>query len=99
MSRAPDFGRSQPSYALSLLCELYAVRAGPLWKDPDLTAFLKEAVAKAAPLLDDKSNKDCKLGEKLYVEGPFPAGHAPAGVIRAAFISGALSEGSSLGAA
>lgn len=82
--------RSQPSYALSLLSELYAVRAGPLWKDPDLTAFLKAAIAKAAPSLEDKSNEDYQAGEKLFSTGPFPAGHAPAGVIRAAFISGVL---------
>ncbi|BGP54746.1 hypothetical protein JCM8202v2_002333 [Rhodotorula sphaerocarpa] len=78
---------TRPSYALSLLSELYAVRSGPLWKDPDLTAFLRQAIAKAAPLLDDRSNEDVQAGEALFSEGPFPAGHAPNGVIRAAFIS------------
>ncbi|GAA5986748.1 hypothetical protein JCM10908_000879 [Rhodotorula pacifica] len=82
---------AQPSYALSLLAELYAVRAGPLWKDPEATALLRRAIAKAAPLLDDQSNEDVKIGEELYSKGPFPAGHAPAGVIRAAFISDAAS--------
>jgi hypothetical protein len=80
--------RNQPSYALSLLAELYAVRASPLWKDPEATALLRRAIARAAPLLEDKSNEDVKIGEELFSKGPFPAGHAPAGVIRAAFISG-----------
>lgn len=80
--------RNQPSYSLSLLAELYAVRASPLWKDPEATALLRRAIARAAPLLEDKSNEDVKIGEELFAKGPFPAGHAPAGVIRAAFISG-----------
>lgn len=87
-SELTDICSTRPSYALSLLSELYAVRSGPLWKDPDLTAFLRQAIAKAAPLLDDRSNEDVQAGEALFSEGPFPAGHAPNGVIRAAFISG-----------
>lgn len=71
---------------------MYAVRAGPLWKDPEATSLLRRAIAKAAPLLGDQSNEDVKAGEKLFAEGPFPAGHAPAGVIRAAFISGECGE-------
>lgn len=88
-SKLTDVCSTRPSYALSLLSELYAVRSGPLWKDPDLTAFLRQAIAKAAPLLDHRSNEDVQAGEALFSEGPFPAGHAPNGVIRAAFISGA----------
>ncbi|GAA5869918.1 hypothetical protein JCM3774_000528 [Rhodotorula dairenensis] len=88
----PDGAYSdRPSYALSLLAELYAVRAGPLWKDPEATSLLRRAITKAAPLLEDKVNEDVKIGEELFAKGPFPAGHAPAGVIRAAFISDAPS--------
>lgn len=77
-----------PSYALSLLSELYANRSAPLWKDPASTAWLRKAVATAATMLDDQSNEDVKVGEELFSKGPFPEGYAPAGIIRAAFISG-----------
>ncbi|BGP07100.1 Transcription factor 25 [Rhodotorula toruloides] len=76
-----------PSYALSLLSELYANRSAPLWKDPASTAWLRKAVVTAATMLDDQSNEDVKIGEELFSKGPFPEGYAPAGIIRAAFIS------------
>lgn len=85
---APTIRSKNPSYALSLLSELYANRSAPLWKDPASTAWLRKAVATAAPLLDDQSNEDVKIGEQLFTKGPFPEGYAPAGIIRAAFISG-----------
>lgn len=80
-----------PSYALSLLSELYANRSAPLWKDPASTAWLRKAVVTAATMLDDQSNEDVKIGEELFSKGPFPEGYAPAGIIRAAFISGECS--------
>ncbi|GAA5889777.1 hypothetical protein JCM8208_001128 [Rhodotorula glutinis] len=76
-----------PSYTLSLLSELYVARSSPLWKDPASTAWLRKVVAQAAPQLDDQSLEDVRVGEKLFDEGPFPQGYAPAGLIRAAFIS------------
>ncbi|BGP47134.1 hypothetical protein JCM10450v2_002986 [Rhodotorula kratochvilovae] len=76
-----------PSYALSLLAELYVARSAPLWKDPASTAWLRKTVAQAAPLLDDTSLEDVRVGVELFDEGPFPQGYAPAGLVRAAFIS------------
>lgn len=79
-----------PSYLLSLLSELYVARSAPLWKDPASLSWLRKAVTAATPLLDDSSLEDVQLGEKLYDKGAFEQGSAPAGVIRAAFISGEL---------
>ncbi|GAA5892945.1 transcriptional repressor TCF25 family protein [Sporobolomyces salmoneus] len=76
-----------PSYLLSLLSELYVARSAPLWKDPASLSWLRKAVTAATPLLDDSSLEDVRLGEKLWSEGAFDEGVAPAGVIRAAFIS------------
>ncbi|GAA5821980.1 hypothetical protein JCM3770_003032 [Rhodotorula araucariae] len=76
-----------PSYALSLLSELYVARSSPLWKDPASAAWLRKTVAEAAPLLDDTSLEDVRAGKALFEQAPFPQGYAPAGLIRAAFIS------------
>jgi hypothetical protein len=77
-----------PSYLLSLLSSLYAVRSSPLWKEPPIFAWLQKTVAAVAPSLDDSSLEDVRIGEKLWLEGPWEQGFAPAGVIRAAYISG-----------
>lgn len=76
------------SYLLSLLSELYVVRSSPLWKEPTTLAWLHKTVNAVAPSLDDSTSVDVKRGEKLWTEGPWPKGLAPAGVIRAAYISG-----------
>ncbi|GAA5823581.1 hypothetical protein JCM11251_000686 [Rhodosporidiobolus azoricus] len=76
-----------PSYLISLLSELYVARSAPLWKDPVSLAWLQKAVREAAPLLDDNSNEDVRVGEELWEQGPWPAGTAPEGIIRAAFIA------------
>lgn len=77
-----------PSYLLSLLSELYVARSAPLWKDPASLSWLRKAVTAATPLLDDSSLEDVKIGERLFDKGAWEEGVAPAGVIRAAFISG-----------
>ncbi|GAA5950839.1 hypothetical protein JCM21900_002036 [Sporobolomyces salmonicolor] len=76
-----------PSYLLSLLSELYVARSAPLWKDPASLAWLRKAVSAATPSLDDSSLEDVRIGEKLWSQGPWEEGFAPAGVVRAAFIS------------
>ncbi|GAA5864219.1 hypothetical protein JCM1840_006705 [Sporobolomyces johnsonii] len=76
-----------PSYLLSLLSELYVARSAPLWKDPASLAWLRKSVNAAAPSLDDSSLEDVRIGEKLWSQGPWEEGFAPAGVVRAAFIS------------
>ncbi|GAA5983888.1 hypothetical protein JCM5350_007587 [Sporobolomyces pararoseus] len=76
-----------PSYLLSLLSELYVARSAPLWKDPASLSWLRKAVTAATPLLDDSSLEDVKIGERLFDKGAWEEGVAPAGVIRAAFIS------------
>lgn len=77
-----------PSYLLSLLSSLYAVRSAPLWKDPNLLAWLQKTVNATASSLDDSSLEDVRVGEKLWREGPWEKGFAPSGIIRAAYISG-----------
>ncbi|GJN89812.1 hypothetical protein Rhopal_002801-T1 [Rhodotorula paludigena] len=76
-----------PSYALSLLSELYVARTSALWKDPSSTAWLRKAITQAAASLDDASLEDVRIGDELFSKGAFPQGYAPAGLIRAAFIS------------
>ena len=77
-----------PSYLLSLLSELYVARSAPLWKDPASLSWLRKTVVAATPELDDSSIEDVKVGQELFEKGPWDEGVAPAGVIRAAFISG-----------
>ncbi|GAA5857389.1 hypothetical protein JCM5353_004402, partial [Sporobolomyces roseus] len=76
-----------PSYLLSLLSELYVARSAPLWKDPASLSWLRKTVVTATPSLDDSSLEDVKVGQELFEKGPWDEGVAPAGVIRAAFIS------------
>ncbi|GAA5880701.1 hypothetical protein JCM16303_004317 [Sporobolomyces ruberrimus] len=76
-----------PSYVLSLLSELYVARSGPLWKDPASLSWLRKAVTAATLLLDDSTLEDVQVGEKLWSKGAWDEGVAPAGIIRAAFIS------------
>ncbi|GAA5970504.1 hypothetical protein JCM11641_007329 [Rhodosporidiobolus odoratus] len=82
---------SSPSYLLSLLSELYVIRSAPLWKDPASVAWLQKVIREAAPLLDDQTIEDVRKGERLWSEGPWEKGVAPAGIIRAAFIADAPS--------
>lgn len=67
---------------------MYSVRSAPLWKDPPLLAWLQKTVAATADSLDDSTEEDVRIGEKLFNEGPWPKGVAPSGVIRAAFVAG-----------
>ncbi|GAA6012136.1 hypothetical protein JCM10207_005144 [Rhodosporidiobolus poonsookiae] len=78
---------NNPSYLLSLLSELYVARSSPLWKDPASVAWLQKTIRETAPSLDDSSLEDVQFGEELYAQGPWEKGVAPAGIIRAAFIS------------
>lgn len=84
----PALCSTSPSYLLSLLSSLYATRSGPLWKPPPILAWLQKTAQAAADSLDDKTLEDVRLGVELFDQGPFEAGTAPAGVIRAAYISG-----------
>lgn len=43
-----------------------------------------------ANLLDDSTEPDVVSGEKLWLNGGWPKGVAPSGVIRGAFLSGTL---------
>lgn len=80
--------RSNPSYLISLLSTLYAVRSLPLWKEPRLLKWLQKTCEVAASSLDDSSEEDVRFGEKLWLVGGWPKGVAPSGVIRGAFLSG-----------
>ncbi|GAA5927511.1 transcriptional repressor TCF25 family protein [Sporobolomyces koalae] len=79
---------NNPSYLVSLLSELYVARSAPLWKDPASLAWLRKTIIAATPSIDDQSLEDVQFGERVWEEGPWGArGVAPAGVIRAAFVS------------
>ncbi|KAM0788962.1 hypothetical protein ACM66B_003035 [Microbotryomycetes sp. NB124-2] len=78
---------NNPSYVISLLATLYSARSSPLWKPPPLQSWLEKTAAEAASSLDDTSIEDVRLGQRLYDQGAFPAGTAPAGIIRAAYIA------------
>lgn len=79
---------NNPSYLLQLLSVLYSVRSGPLWKPPPVLAWLQKTVNAAASSLDDSSLEDVRVGEKLWSQGPWEKGVAPAGIIRAAYLAG-----------
>jgi hypothetical protein len=81
---------NNPSYLLQLLSQLYSVRSGPLWKPPPVLAWLQKTVNSIAPSLDDSSLEDVRVGEKLWSQGPWEKGVAPAGIIRAAYLAGAF---------
>jgi hypothetical protein len=75
------------TYLLSLLSELYVVRSTPLWKEPSTLAWFHQTALATADSLDDSSLPDVVIGERLFLQGPWETGYAPAGIIRAAFIS------------
>ncbi|KAK4055535.1 hypothetical protein OIV83_000081 [Microbotryomycetes sp. JL201] len=66
---------------------LYSARSSPLWKPPALQTWLEKTATSAAKSLDDTSLEDVRIGQRLFDEGAFPAGTAPAGIIRAAYIA------------
>lgn len=76
-----------PTYLLSLMSSLYVHRSSPLWKEPPVFAWLKKTVESTAASLDDSSLPAVVFGEHLFIEGSWPRGLAPSGVIRAVFIA------------
>ncbi|GAA6064435.1 hypothetical protein JCM10212_006097 [Sporobolomyces blumeae] len=82
---------TSPSYLTSLLAELYVVRSGPLWKDPASLAWLRKCCNEVAGEVQNREREEVREGEKIWNEGAWDKGVAPAGVIRAAFISEAAS--------
>lgn len=79
---------TNPSYLLSLLSECYVARSSPLWKEPETLAWFQKTANAAAPSMDDSSEADVRFGERIWLEAPWEKGYAPAGIIRAAAISG-----------
>lgn len=57
-----------------------------------MLSWLQRTVSTTAPHIDDSGELDVRIGEKLWSEGPWQAGYAPAGLIRAAYLSGTSSS-------